>query len=69
MNPTTRQPPYAIRLNKDANGVRAGTTGTVIEAWTYNAKVEFTIGDTFENHYHRTETIYYGEMEEINDAT
>jgi len=66
MNRTTRGVPYTIVLKFDCQGIPAGTIGTVIKKWTHNAKVEFTIGDTFETHYHRTETVYYSDMEEIN---
>jgi hypothetical protein len=62
----TKRAPYTIRLKSDCQGIPAGTIGTVIETWTHNAKVEFTIGDTFETHYHRTETVYYAEMEAVN---
>lgn len=60
---TEHTPPYTIRLKSACQGIPAGTIGTVIEIWTHNAKVEFTIGDTFETHYHRTEIVYYEEME------
>ena len=57
-----------VRIKKPIGGVPAGTVGTIVHIYPNSAAyiVEFTIGDTVEDHWHATETVEAVDLEAVD---
>ena len=56
------------RIKREIGRVPAGAVGTIVHVYPNSAAyiVEFTIGDTVENHWHATETVEAVDLEAVD---
>ena len=56
-----------VRLTRQVANIPAGSVGTIVYVYPYATiyEVEFTIGDTFDNHWHPVETVRAEDLEAV----